>query len=434
MSARVPHIQPRHFKKPYQVAVVVAAILLCLGGCDSCLGRKPAPATPGVQSPATPLSPPRVQTPESPAALPALPPEEGEGEVLPEEDEASGPPSEYSADLLLGIKPGMSYEEVQRILGDPGVVVAGTEEKNLVYRWSQSGMSFMGRFENGQLLRKSIVANEPLENAVDEETRQFDQELFDTIQPGMNFDDVLMLIGMDAQPLTSGSSGVRIYKWTDATGSSITARFENQVLTRKSGTIITAKPEQLRETDQDEGVETIETVETDEQPPVQDTGKAGADGMLPMPAAEEEEYPEEVQPDVPQEGAQKPRVHVVGAKRREREIAGDDSPNAGRSYRPKTKLPEYKRSLRTGSYEIRVQNTTKSRAHVAIISNEGGLEMTVAPNGSASARVGRGMYQFYFIYDDDPHTLHHGQRIPVEELLMDFVVYLFDDSSEVSLM
>ena len=130
---------------------------------------------------------------------------------------------------------------------------------------------------------------------------------------------------------------------------------------------------------------------------------------------------------------QQARIHVVGAKRREREIAEDPSPFAGRSYRPEVKLPEYKRSLRSGSYRIHIHNTTTSRADVAIISDEGGLELSVGPESHALARVKRGTYQFYFIYEDAPYTLHQGQRIPVEELLTDFAVYLFDDSSRVDL-
>lgn len=427
MSVTAPRAQTRYFRKPYLFPVLIAAILLCVGGCDSCLGRKPIPSAPAVQSPAAPLSPPRVQTPESPAAMPVLSAEEGDDEKLAEGEEEPLPPTEYSADLLLSIKPGMSYEEVQKILGNPGVIVAGTEEKNLVYRWSNTGMSFMGRFENGQLTRKNVITTESPEQASDQDVTKFDQELFNKIQPGMNFDDVLMLIGMDAQPLTSGSSGVSIYKWTDDSGSSITARFENQVLTRKSGTIVTSSPEETPETDETEEAEVIET-----ETPDQSTDTTVREEAPPPPV--EEEYPVENQLENVQTTGQDSRVHVVGAKRRERELEEDESPNAGRSYRPKTKLPEFKRSLRSGSYEIRVQNTTKSRAHVALISDEGGLEMTVSPNGSASTRVGRGTYQLYFIYDDDPYTLHHGQPIPVEELLMDFVVYLFDDSSEVNFM
>ena len=97
-------------------------------------------------------------------------------------------------------------------------------------------------------------------------------------------------------------------------------------------------------------------------------------------------------------------------------------------------MPDFTRKLRSGSYEIHIHNTTTSRARVAIISEEGGLELSVAPTAHASTRVRRGTYELYFIYDDAPYTLHQGQRIPVEELLTDFVVSLFDDSSKVDLL
>ena len=98
------------------------------------------------------------------------------------------------------------------------------------------------------------------------------------------------------------------------------------------------------------------------------------------------------------------------------------------------KLPEFNRKLRPGSYEIHIHNTTESRVRVAIVSEEGGLEVSIGPKAHEETRVGRGTYQFYFIYDDSPYTLHQGQRIPVKELLTDFIVYLFDDSSTVDLL
>ncbi len=411
--------------------LIVALTILCMAGCDSCLGKGPAPGTPGVQSPTAPQSAPLKQTPDSPVMAPSTP-RPGFDDATSAEDstttqETSEQPTAYNADTIFNIKAGMSYEEVKKILGDPGVIIAGTDQENSVYRWSSEGLSFMGRFENGKLIRKTTIAAEYGEGVMDRETLQFDQELFDMIQPGMSFDEVLRIIGMDAQPLSSGNTPVKLYKWTDANGSSITARFENQVLKRKSGMIIA--PDTERKPDTADDSETDKMADADlSAKPVRDS----VDDYPPL--TEDTTQPPEQTQETTKMAPQKPRVHVVGAKRREREIAEDPSPYAGRSYRPKVKLPEFKRRLRTGSYEIRVHNTTQSRARIAIISDEGGLELSVGPNSHTATRVNRGTYQFYFIYDDAPYTLHQGHTIPVEEYLMDFAIYLFDDSSKVDFL
>lgn len=426
MNSIFPIAPVRFTARPHAASALFLVIFLSLTGCDSCLGRRAAPGVPAVQSPAAPLPVPAVQTPASPAPAPAvepLAPSDVETQVPPApEEEAAPAPAPYDISLLQNIKPGMSYEEVRNILGDPGMVIAGTDQVNQVYRWSSSGLSFMGRFENGTLIRKNIISPDYGAPVPDTDTLQFDRSLFETVQPGMSFDEVLALIGMDAQPLTTGDTGVKIYKWTDANGSSITARFEGGVLTRKSGMVLTPGTKEADET----------------EPPTEPGQAASRDQATETPAAAAEPQPLEEEAAAPEPAApyaqtEKPRsrVHVVGSTRREREIANDPDPNAGRSYRPKTEFPEYKRKVRTGSYEILIHNTTSSKARIAIISGEYGIELTVGPEDDASVKVDRGNYQFYYIFDDDPYTLHQGQRIPVEEMMTDFVLSLFDDSSQV---
>lgn len=411
------------------VAMLAVLVILCISGCDSCVGKRSASSgTPHAQSPAAPLSAPARQTPVSPVVPPPAPPSGTVGGAAdaepPQAAEDKAAPKSYSPEVLLNIKPGMSYEEVQQALGDPGMIIAGTDQENSVYRWSNSGISFMGRFENGRLIRKNMIAPEYGERLPDEDTMQFDRDLFDTITPGMRFEDVLAIIGMDAQPLSPGNNKVKLYKWTDLNGSSITARFEDQVLVRKSGVIVEPESEATAEEAEESRPDDTE----EDSYPVEE---AVEDDYVPVPV--QPTRPPVVNREASETAPQQARIHVVGAKRREREIAEDPSPFAGRSYRPEVKLPEYKRSLRSGSYRIHIHNTTTSRADVAIISDEGGLELSVGPESHALAHVKRGTYQFYFIYEDAPYTLHQGQRIPVEELLTDFAVYLFDDSSRVDL-
>jgi len=322
----------------------------------------------------------------------------------------------------------MSYDEVRDLLGDPGMVIAGTDQSNQVYRWSSSGLSFMGRFENGKLIRKNIISPEYGDQAPDSTTLQFDRDLFEMVQPGMSLEEVLTIIGMDAQPLTSGNASIKIYKWTDDNGSSITARFENDVLIRKSGMIVTSRTEEDKE--KRSSAEPEDTASSEATA----AGSSANDAASEAPAEEDAApVPEAGQPEADTEQP-KSRVHVVGSARRERQLANDPDPNAGRSYRPKTELPEFKRKLRAGSYEIFIDNTTSSKARVAIIAGEYGVELSVPAGGRASTRVDRGTYQFYFIYDDDPFMLHQGQRIPIEDTLTDFVISLFDDSSQVNML
>ena len=123
------------------------------------------------------MSAPAIQTPASPLSAVSISTDgggEAEEEAILETPES---PVVYDAELLLNINPGMSYEEVKQMLGDPGMIIAGNDAENYVYRWSTGGISFMGRFENGTLIRKSIVSPDSREAAMDENRVQFDLSL-----------------------------------------------------------------------------------------------------------------------------------------------------------------------------------------------------------------------------------------------------------------
>jgi hypothetical protein len=351
----------------------------------------------------------------------------------PVQEEIPPEPLELNVQTAQDIQAGMSYEDIRDILGDPGVVIAGTDEENVVYRWSYSGMSFMGRFENGVLVRKTAIQNaEEHRSLHDKDTFSFDKELYENVQPGMTYDEVLAIIGMDAQPLTSTAGRVKIYKWTDERGSSITGRFENQVLKRKSGLILEPEKEGLDKKEETKSpTESVVAEEEKEQPLEEDyvTGDIYAEDT-----AVAEETAVQVAEAAPVQ-TRSSRVSVSGSTRRQRarESAGGQQASE-RSYQPKVKLPDFKRRLREGVYEIRIHNTTDSNLKVALISDEGGLEMRLGPGKHSSAKVGQGNYQVYFINENNPFTLHQGQTIPVADLLSDFSVYLFEDASDVDLL
>lgn len=412
-------------------ACLTLAFAAMLSGCGSCLGRGGSDGEMGTQTPGSPRQA-RSQTPVAPRRLrsqsPATPPP-----PPPVEEEPEPEPLELNVQTAQDIKAGMTYEDVREILGDPGVVIAGTDEENVVYRWSYSGMSFMGRFEDGVLVRKTAVQNaEEHLGRHDDETFSFDKVLYDQVQPGMTYEEVLALIGMDAQPLTGTSERVRIYKWTDERGSSITGRFENKVLKRKSGLILEPEKEGLEKSTEEQPPE--ETVVAEEA----DTEAASEEAYVAEEAYVEEAPVEEQRVQVAEAApvqTKSSRVSVSGSTRRQREheAAGThESPE--RSYHPKVKLPDFKRRLREGVYEIRIHNTTESNLKVALISDEGGLEMRLSPGRHSSAKVGQGSYQVYFINESDPFTLHQGQVIPVADFLSDFSVYLFEDAYDVNFL
>lgn len=325
----------------------------------------------------------------------------------------------------------MTYEEVEARIGHPGITVAGTDTDNRVYRWSRPGLSFMGRFEDGILMRKHIVdMNDGYQTDIDQEVLQFDRVLYEMISPGMTYHEVMAILGMEAQTLSS-TDDVVLYYWTDNYGSSITTRFEDGVLARKTGMIVESDiPLPEEKDDVVEADEDNEIAEREEAfvPPVYEEHWDYEEPDIEVPAAP---YPE---PSHVAPAPRGPRVRVAGASRREREIASDPSPHAGRSYRPRARFPEFARTLRRGVYEIRIHNTTNTGVRIAVISEEGGLEQVAAAGGTISVHVNQGTYRLYFIYNDDPYTLHRGQAIPISEMLSDFSVYIVGDSYELHIL
>ncbi len=414
--------------------VALFMLLLLLGGCGMCTGRRRAVEEPGPasQSPVSPLSGPRAQTPVTPLAQAAQTPTRPIGPRASEQpapaEDGSGTP--FTLDIIHSIEPGMMYQDIHNLLGAPGVVIAGTDSSNQVYRWSHPGLSFMGRFEDGVLTRKQIIdMGEDRAAPLDEEVLRFDRVLYDSVAPGMTYDEVMDIIGADAQALTKSnpdsSFNVVLYMWNDGHGSTITGRFEDNVLTRKSGMIADTSDTPW-----------ADLPEADDLP---DDARSDEDIVDERPPAhEDQEMIVTPEPDSASSGpnarAPEPRaarVHVAGVSRRERETPGEGAARSSRSYQPRARFPEFTRSLRRGVYEIRIHNTTNTGVKVAVVSDEGGLEYSIPAGSRKSAHVNQGAYHVYFIYDDDPYSLHRGQTIPVSDTLADFSVYIIGNSYDV---
>ena len=399
-----------------------AAALLTVPGCfSSCGGAQPGEgAAPAAQSPTGPAPAPAVQTPPTPLPSPAQSP----ASPAPVPDTA--PPAAAQADpapaltleALQQVREGMTMQEISEVIGQPTVLIAGARGNNAVYRWNEKGMSFLARFEDGRLSRKTVIDPENDRPKVSDEDMVVDRELFEQVREGMTLQEVLEVLGAEGQPLTESADGksVAIYRWSDGRGSSVTARFEDGKLVRKSGSFV------------QQGQPVTEEADDDAEP-----APEAAEEPLPAEETDLQEAPASRPVSTSISAERTPRVRVSGASRRQREAESGD-PNAGRSYKPKAQLPKTSHRLREGSYEIRVTNTAEVGADVAIVSDEGGTRMTVPPGGSRSTKVNRGNYVVYIIYEDDPHTLHRGGNVSISQWLTDMDVFLAGDSYDVRVL
>ena len=422
-------------------AVLVPGLLLgaaLLPGCfSSCTGKPAAPAAPAAQTPVSPMPAPVVQTPTAPPPGPAVQTPEAPPPPPPEEPKKEEPPKPtLTLENMRAVREGMTQLEVQEKMGVPGALIAGTDQASVVYRWNQAGLSFLAKFENGKLIRKSIIT--PLGDEVPTEKvegKTIDKDLYNGIRAGMSFDEVMGRIGIEAQPISKNSENVNIYTWRDSSGSSFTARFENDKLVKKSGLFVAkGKGKGKAEEEQAEGERPPEpntrTAEdnAEEAAGNADDGMNGAEDNAEQAAGGTETDTAETAPPAPRKG----RVTVAGASRREREAEKGGGKSG--SYRPRAQLPQNMLRLPQGSYEIRVRNAADTRVKAAVVSQEGSTELTIPPGGKQSVFVNQGDYVVNFIYDDDPYTLHRGGVIPIGQWLTDMEVFLYGDTYNVQVL
>ncbi len=407
-------------------------ILLTISGCDSCRGIASRQQTGSIELyRPTVTDVVRAPSPASPLGAPVAPVADMQSPETPVTAHEPNVQSDYEVAVskFRQIRTGMTYDEIAQLLESPGARIAGSDSANAIHQWTLAGITLMGRFENNTLIRSNVVnpSGSPIKQR-SHYVSSYNQELYDAVHPGMRQDEVMQILGTEPETLTGGAGTVKIFKWADNRGSTIIGRFDNGILIRKSGQIAAAES----------GDGASAPIQEEVAPDVpyrfpitdEDVSDIPEEGEIALPPSGQVETVEE-NADV--ETAPR-RIHVAGASRREREMETDTSPYAGRSYKPTAKLPEYTRQIRRGDFEIRIDNQSTVSMDVAVISNEGGKDISIASGGRASIFVGRGTYDLYYIYSDDPFTLYRGQQIPVDATLADFIVTLYDDSYSVNFL
>jgi len=395
----------------------------------------PSPGRMG-QSPASPRKRP-AQSPVSPKPTPEPVPAPKPVEIeTPAVEEDPGPEYGFTLAQLNDVQEGMSLDQVAKIVGQPGITVSGNIANSVVHRWDAEGGSFLAKFTNGKLTRKMLVGGAESSEPPGEDTA-LSREQYNAIHEGMSLGEVLALLEVEAQAVSDSESGVAIYRWSDSKGSNFTARFEKGRLVRKTGFHVVPMEKSAdavrRDTvagpgEEEEALER-EVFERQAMAPSEARGRRAAseDGEYPSGqdaggAAEEEPRVKTLTP------APLSRVTVAGSARRAREAETDPSPHAGRSYKPKAKLPDYTYSLRRGVYEIRINNPADAPVTAGVRAGKRGRDVSIGPGGHDSVYVDRGNYQLYFIYKDDPYTVHQGQTVRIDGTpLGDVEIYLFSE-------
>ena len=410
----------------------LALIILSVGGCDSCSSKvgpgatgsielyySDTPVAKRLQSPLSPLGMP-VQTPDAPHFMQS--PESPGGRPVSEAELAFA----LSQEKVQRVELGMSYKQVTKLLEVPAIRIAGENSRNTVYRWKLDGMGFMGRFENEVLVRSNIIhEGNRVVGRRKSAAIQYDQNVYDAIQPGMSYEEVLAMMGGAPEPLTDGTGSITIYKWVDTRGSSIIGRFENGVLMRKSGKILGVEKKRGDTVHKQESVAPDITYRF----PItrgEETDIDSEEGIVSTDIKDKQDSESSIPP-----GKQ---VYIAGKSRRKQGEEGGDSAYVNRSYKPMARFPAYSRRIRRGDFEIRIHNHSIAGISVAVITEKQGVDAILPAGGTASFFVGRGNYDLYYIYEDEPFTLFQAQQLPVSNTLADYRVEILDDSYHVSFL
>ncbi|HPO29997.1 MAG TPA: hypothetical protein PKX28_02065 [Candidatus Hydrogenedentes bacterium] len=404
-------------------------------------GQAPVPATEVTTPPATKTTA-SLATAGSTDVSPGEPPAEASPPETTATDNGGETGEQKQAspltlDALLRISEGMTYDEIRAILGEPGVRVAGTGESGEIYRWSAGGLRFTARVENGRLVRKQILEDgRPVRGPNRHEEKSLDQALYDAIREGMTYEQVLAVLGMEPQPVLKPNADVVVYRWSDPSGASFTARFENGVLVRKNGLyMLPRKPsgepsapaaEPARESVEEAPADTAPSTENIPSPVSPETTR-------PRPVSEPAEASASDTPSAPGDRVDRPRSDTSPeetnlAPASEPEPAGKQ---ASRQRVRRASLPRFAHRLRSGSYEIRVNNLSDSDVEAALLSDNGGLRLKLRAGQSQTVRVPEGNYVLYFIYDKEPETLNRGSVIPLSEWRADVDLFLVGESYDI---
>lgn len=376
---------------------------------------------------------PKAESPDEAAQQESAPLAAASTEEKPAAPKAATP--RITPEQLASISVGMSLDDVQKAMGLQAETISSNDVSSAILKWTdEAGRSLVAKFEDGELVRKSIF--DPV-GAAEEKANagpKITQELYDGIAPGMTVGEVEHVLGLDGRPIAEGRENIVIYKWVDGAGSNFTAKFEGGALVHKTGFYVSPlKDEQKGAPSESEESDTPEAEPAEEGEAPAEPAGASREATPPAapPAAEPAIEPPPV--TVPQVTSVKPqRVRVAGAARREREAATRDPDEPTGSYKPKAKLPDYTWTLRRGAYEVRVHNPTGSRVRVGLRAGRGGKDVSIPPGGTQSFHVDRANYELFYVFDDAPYRLHRGSGIVLDGFFYgDIEITLFDESYDI---
>lgn len=392
-------------------------------------------STPGRQTPVTPLPSPLEQTPVTPLAQPAPAPleeteTEGEGEMAESK-------TQFSLAAINQVEDGMDFSQVMALLGNAGMAVSSRGADSMIYKWTQDGTSLVAKFEQGKLVRKTVLGAK--KESSDKEG-VINEEEYNQVKEGMTLEEVMALFDVKVKAMSGTGEPVTIYKWSDENGSSFTAKFENGKLVRKTGLYIAPmEPEQKDggemedKSPESSGGESL----PEENPAAAESTPEEAAGVDSIPPGETtvqntEEYWQEDESRPAAKPRATERVKVAGQERRTRQREEKEpTPVDGKSYKPKAKLPKYTHSLRRGTYDIMLRNEGDNSVKIGLRSGKRGWNGTLAPGDRATVNVEKGSYELYYIYANAPYTLQQGRKVIIDgNFMADVAITLIESSSD----
>lgn len=337
--------------------------------------------------------------------------------------ELSGRANPLSLENMNRVHVGMPLQQVNRALGKDGEIFSSDNVDSKIYRWSDdTGASFVAKFEDGKLVRKSTFLPEGVTLPEEEEEASgvglLSEATYEKVRPGMTLDEIQTLLEVDRRVVSKSDTQVAMYEWVDRKGSNFFARFEDGRMTRKTGFHVAPMKEKDKTVREPEPEETPEDAEVDTTP--------GAPRFVPQEIASLPEPPpletsRETAMEAPPE-PERPKVAVVGGARED----------ADRSYHPKAKFPEYTWQFRRGDYEVRIYNTADMEVKVGLRSGKHGKDVTIKPGRSASIDVEQGQYTLYFQYEDDPQNVYTGESFTIDAMrIADVEIQVFNEAYDI---